>query len=74
MCLTIDKPFFTAFLCGKCLDNVHGRASYDRCLEIGGKQMTAREPYGGSLEPHVLLNHVRPSHPGLEAHAGTSTS
>ena len=44
MCLTIDKPFFTAFICGQCLDNVHNEADYNSCFEIGGRDMPATEP------------------------------
>ena len=39
MCLTIDKPFYTALICGQCLNNVHGKADYSSCFEIGGSQM-----------------------------------
>ena len=39
MCLTIDKPFFAALICGKCLNNVHGKADNSSCFEIGGRQM-----------------------------------
>ena len=46
MCLTINKPFFTALICGKCLDNVHGKADYSSCFEIGGSQMEADKPCG----------------------------
>ena len=46
LCFTIDKPFFTAYLCGKCLDNVHSLARNDRCFEIGGSQMKPRQPCG----------------------------
>ena len=44
MCLTIDKPFYTAFICGQCLNNVHGEASYASCFNIGGSNMTADKP------------------------------
>jgi len=44
MCLTIDKPFFTAFICGRCLNNVHDQADYSSCIEIGGRQMEADNP------------------------------
>ena len=44
MCLTIDKPFYTAFICGQCLNNEHGEASYNSCFEIGGSNMTADAP------------------------------
>jgi len=44
MCLTIDKPFFTAFICGQCLNNEHGQADYNSCFEIGGRNMTTDQP------------------------------
>ena len=44
MCLTIDKPFFTAFICGRCLNNVHDQPDYSSCIEIGGRQMEADNP------------------------------
>ena len=44
MCLTIDKPFYTAFICGQCLNNEHGQADYNSCFEIGGRDMTADAP------------------------------
>ena len=44
MCLTIDKPFYTAFICGQCLNNEHGQADYTSCFEIGGRNMTADAP------------------------------
>ena len=44
MCLTIDKPFYTAFICGQCLNNVHGKASYASCFNIGGSNMPADKP------------------------------
>ena len=44
MCLTIDKPFYTASICGQCLNNVHGKASYASCFNIGGSNMTADKP------------------------------
>ena len=44
MCLTIDKPFYTAFICGQCLNNEHGQADYNSCFEIGGSNMTADKP------------------------------
>ena len=45
MCLTIDKPFLTAFICGQCLNNVHGQADYSSCIKIGGLQMETDKPY-----------------------------
>ena len=39
MCLTISQPFYAAFICGQCLNNVHGKADYSSCFEIGGSQM-----------------------------------
>ena len=45
MCLTIDKPFFVALICGQCLNNVHGKADWTSCLEVGGSNMTADAPY-----------------------------
>ena len=46
MCLTISQPFYSAFLCGQCLNNVHGKADYSSgsCIDIGGSNMTADEP------------------------------
>ena len=44
MCLTIDKPFYTAFICGQCLNNEHGQADYNGCFEMGGSNMTADKP------------------------------
>jgi len=44
MCLTISQPFYSAFLCGECLNNVHGKANYSSCFDIGGSNMTADEP------------------------------
>ena len=44
MCLTIDKPFFVAFICGQCLDNVHGKADWRSCFEVGGSNMTTDAP------------------------------
>jgi len=45
-CLTIDKPFWAAFICGYCLDNYHNRVKdYNDCFEIGGNQMPAHKPY-----------------------------
>ena len=44
MCLTIDKPFFVAFICGQCLDNVHGNADWKSCFEVGGSNMTTDAP------------------------------
>ena len=44
MCLTIDKPFYAAFICGQCLNNVHGKPDYSSCFEIGGRDMTADAP------------------------------
>ena len=44
LCLTIDKPFFTAFICGQCLDNVHGNADWKSCFEVGGSNMTTDAP------------------------------
>ena len=43
MCLTIDKPFHTAFICGQCLNNEHGQDD-SSCFEIGGSNMTADAP------------------------------
>ena len=45
MCLTIDKPFYLALICGQCLNNVHGKADWTSCLEVGGSNMTADAPY-----------------------------
>ena len=44
MCLTINQPFYAAFVCGQCLNNVHGNADYSSCFEIGGSQMEADKP------------------------------
>ena len=44
MCLTIDRPFYAALICGQCLNNVHGKADYSSCFEIGGSQMEADKP------------------------------
>ena len=44
MCLTIDKPFYTAFICGQCRNNLHGEADYNSCFEIGGSDMPADKP------------------------------
>ena len=44
MCLTIDKPFFAALMCGQCLNNLHGEADWTNCLEVGGSNMTADAP------------------------------
>jgi len=44
MCLTINKPFYNALICGKCLNNDHGQADYSSCFEIGGIQMKANTP------------------------------
>jgi len=44
MCLTINKPFYTALICGQCLNNVHGQADYGSCFEIGGRQMEDDKP------------------------------
>ena len=44
MCLTIDRAFYTAFICGQCLNNEHGEADYNSCFEIGGSNMTADAP------------------------------
>ena len=44
MCLTIDKPFYTASICGQCLNNEHGQADYNSCFEIGGRNMTTDQP------------------------------
>ena len=44
MCLTIDKPFYTAFICGQCRNNLHGEADYNSCFEIGGRDMPADKP------------------------------
>ena len=45
MCLTINKPFYTAFICGQCLNNEHrDEADYNSCFEIGGSNMTADAP------------------------------
>ena len=80
MCLTIDKPFFTALICGKCLNNVHGKADYSSCFEIGGSQMKADKPCGTvSRTAEVLTrtgssNHPNPIPPRLAPHAGTSRS
>ena len=50
-CLRIDKPFFTAFICGQCLNNVHGQADYSSCIEIGGRQMETDKPYAKLPRP-----------------------
>ena len=44
MCLTIDKPFFAALICGQCLNNLHGEADWTNCFEVGGSNMTADAP------------------------------
>ena len=44
MCLTIDRPFYAALICGQCLNNVHGEASYADCFKIGGSNMTDDRP------------------------------
>ena len=44
MCLTINKPFYAALICGQCLNNVHGQADYSSCFEIGGSQMEDDRP------------------------------
>ena len=44
MCLTIDKPFYTAFICGQCLNNEEGQADDNSCFEIGGSQMEDDKP------------------------------
>ena len=82
MCLTINKPFFTALICGKCLDNVHHKADYSSCFEIGGSQMEPDKPCGRPpVEPQrsahshelsaITSTHYRPR---LATHAGTSRS
>ena len=51
-CLTIDKPFWAAFICGYCLDNNHDEVDdYNDCFEIGGSQMPAHKPCPRHLEP-----------------------
>ena len=53
-CLTIDKPFWAAFICGYCLDNYHNRVKdYNDCFEIGGNQMPAHKPCPRRLELHI---------------------
>ena len=45
MCLTISQPFYSAFICGECLNNVNGKTNYSSsCFDIGGSNMTADEP------------------------------
>ena len=44
MCLTINQPFFSALICGQCLNNVDGKADYNSCFEIGGSQMEDDTP------------------------------
>ena len=54
MCLTISQPFYAALICGQCLNNVHGKADYSSCFEIGGRQMEADKPCGKPpLELHI---------------------
>jgi|TARA_B110000196_G_C20973856_1_gene580069 hypothetical protein len=53
-CLTIDKPFWAAFICGYCLGNNHEKVDdYNDCFEIGGSQIPARKPCPRRLEPHT---------------------
>jgi len=64
MCLTINQPFYVAFICGQCLNNVHGEADYSSCFEIGGSQMEDDKPY---VDVHttfkgVMLNAARRGH------------
>ena len=61
MCLTINKPFYAALICGQCLNNVHGQADYSSCIEIGGRQMETDKPYVKSLTtPNgIMLNATR---------------
>ena len=67
MCLTIDKPFYTAFICGQCLNNVHGEATYADCFKIGGSNMPADRPYVKVLTTlnGVMLNADRRGHQGF---------
>ena len=52
-CLTIDKPFWAAFICGYCRDNYHNTVKdYNDCFEIGGNQMPAHKPCKRRLELH----------------------
>jgi len=44
MCLTINKPFYAALICGQCLNNEHGEAEYASCFELGGKDMPSEAP------------------------------
>ena len=44
MCLTINKPFYAAFVCGQCLNNEHLEAEYASCFEIDGKDMSSDAP------------------------------
>jgi hypothetical protein len=44
MCLTINKPFYAAFICGQCLNNEHGEADYASCFDIHGKDMLLDAP------------------------------
>tara|TARA_B100000795_G_C22375735_1_gene277781 strand:+ start:78 stop:212 length:135 start_codon:yes stop_codon:yes gene_type:complete len=44
MCLTINKPFYAAFVCGQCLNNEHLEAEYASCFETDGKDMSFDAP------------------------------
>ena len=77
MCLTISQPFYSAFICGECLNNVNGKATAPgSCFDIGGSNMTADEPSAQqSFEPRRNTRlPSQPYHPRLGTHAGMSRS